>query len=58
MAQGGGRSLQEVRSDLSSISRSVSEGNLKGQKSSPIYRGGGGSTGGGMKKGGKKKGNY
>jgi len=40
------RSLTSVKSDLSSISMSVSEGNMKGQKSSPIYTGGGGGEGG------------
>lgn len=54
MANGGGRSIADVKSDLSSISRSVSEGNMKGGKSSPILRGSH-SGGGDAKMGGKKK---
>jgi hypothetical protein len=54
MANGGGRSIADVKSDLSSISRSVSEGNMKGQPSSPIYKGSKGGDGG-MKGGSKTK---
>lgn len=57
MANGGGRSLQDVRSDLKTISSSVEEGNLKGGKGSPILRGGS-RSGDSMKKGGGKKGKY
>jgi len=50
--QDNNRSLASVKSDLSSISMSVCEGNMKGQPSSPIYKGGG--TGGGSEMKGPK----
>lgn len=55
MANGGAKSIGDVRSDIKSICKSVSEGNMKGAGSSPIYRGGSRGGGGGMKKKGGGK---
>jgi len=56
MATGESNTISSVKSDLASISRSVSEGNMKGQPSSPIYKGSKGGDGG--MKGGKKNKKY